>query len=234
MDRDWTTDEWNNWWKNPGERPDDDQMEGEHTEGEHGDDCDYAPTLSEMLVKHKNLLFSQGQSSRMFVTFCGKALELKWLAEQGQIVVGNDCSEFALETYMKEQHIEYETIKQDPFVVFKGKSLPLALYAGNFFDFKPDTAGDKFDCVWDSASFQSTGISDRQRYVETIVSLMKPGAKYLLSITDFKGLEKWKGPPYHITDEIVEETFGRFLKWKVIDQNPWGPYMERIFFLEMK
>ena len=74
----------------------------------------------------------------------------------------------------------------------------------------------------------------RQRYVETIVSLMKPGAKYLLSITDFKGLEKWKGPPYHITDEIVEETFGRFLKWKVIDQNPWGPYMERIFFLEMK
>lgn len=94
--------------------------------------------------------------------------------------------------------------------------------------------GGKFDAVWDTGSFQSAAVADRKTYARSVAALLKPDANYLLSVVDFKDLRTWKGPPYTITDEIIEQTFGDLMTWKLIDQSPWADYTERIVLLRLK
>ena len=237
MDRDWSLSEWDNWWKSTGARPDEETVDSSHhhhgDEFEGEDDC-YAPRVSDMLKKHRRFVFEEGQSNRVFLTFCGNSLDLKWLAQEGQEVVGNDFSAYALEGFLKEHGLEYDTSTVDPFTVYKVRSTHLTLFAGDFYKIYADICGGKFDAIWDTGSFQSCAVSDRKTYARTAASLMKLKCNYLLSITDFGHKRTWKGPPYLITDEIVEETFGDCMSWKLLDQGAWGPYTERIILLQLK
>nr|XP_002128754.1 thiopurine S-methyltransferase [Ciona intestinalis] len=239
MDRDWSIDDWNKWWESAGGRPDGEVIESSHhhdtTDDQTEEEDIYAPTVSEMLKKHKSLISGDaGSGSRVFLTFCGKSLDLKWLADEGFDVVGNDCSDFALKSFLEEQGLEYDTSKSGGFTIYKAKNTKLALYAGNFFELTGEKTEGKFDAVWDTGSFQSVGVTDRATYARAVSGLMKQGCKYLLSVTQFKELRTWTGPPYEITEEILDEIFGENMKWEFVDQAPWGDYMEKIYLLQLR
>nr|CAB3267190.1 thiopurine S-methyltransferase-like [Phallusia mammillata] len=234
-DREWSLQEWDDWWQKTGERPDEEKIDSEHHHHEDAEEDDpYAPAVNKMLMKHRRLCFGEGESKRIFLTFCGNSLDLKWLSEEGQEVIGNDYSTFALEGFMQEHKLEYDVSTADEFQVYKAKSTNLALYAGNFFKLTPDLCGGQVDAIWDTGSFQSAAIADRKTYAKSVAALMKPCSNYLLSVVNFKDLRTWKGPPYTITDEIIEETFGDIMTWKQIDSAPWADYVERIVLLQLK
>src|SRR5690348_1553708 len=76
--------------------------------------------------------FSHLKPTHVFVPFCGKSLDLKWLASQGHQVVGVELSKKACLSFFVENNIAYQVISRDRFARYSGGGV--TLLNGDFFD----------------------------------------------------------------------------------------------------
>uniref|UniRef100_A0A8B9WVM7 Thiopurine S-methyltransferase n=1 Tax=Bos mutus grunniens TaxID=30521 RepID=A0A8B9WVM7_BOSMU len=130
-------------------------------------------------------------------------------ADRGHSVVGVEISELGIRDFFMEQNLSYseEPIMEIPGAkIFKSSSGNISLYCCNLFDLPRANIG-KFDRIWDRGALVAVNPSDRKRYSDVMLSLTRPGFRYLLSVLSYDPT-KHAGPPFYVTDEEVKKLFG--------------------------
>lgn len=137
----------------------------------------------------------------VFVPLCGKSMDLDWLAERHDLVVGVELSKIAIRAYFSErlytptvirlsgQHERYEFDE-------------LQLYVGDYFTAPIAPV----DLIYDRAALVALPKILRQEYVSILLSRLNQGGRVLLVTLDFPQHEK-AGPPFSVLETEVRSLF---------------------------
>ncbi|CAH1776284.1 unnamed protein product [Owenia fusiformis] len=160
------------------------------------------------LKKYLKTLTRGKPTLRILVPLCGKAVDMKWLSDQGYTVVGVETEEIAAKTYFEEQEIPY-TVSKDKTLgcpLYSSEDNLTRIYCCDFLKFDRDVEG-QFDAVWDRGAFVAIEPSDRPRYCQVLLSLMRSDVVCLLVSYEYD-YTKYNGPPHHVADGQLQELFG--------------------------
>ncbi len=80
--------------------------------------------MKRMLEKHLEKL-TQDSNPRILFPFCGKSLDMNWLASKGYEIVGVEYVEDAVQQFFAEQNIKYEQEQVKDFKLFKATFLTI-------------------------------------------------------------------------------------------------------------
>ncbi|KAG5842681.1 hypothetical protein ANANG_G00180190 [Anguilla anguilla] len=155
---------------------------------------------------------------RVFFPLCGKAVDMKWLADMGHSVVGVEISEKGIKEFFEDHDLSYseELVPDIPGAkVFKSSDGKISLYQCDLFKFSSAVAG-KFDGIWDRGALVAINPCDRERYAALIFSLMDKDCRYLLDTLQYNP-ELYKGPPFFVPDEDVKTLYGRTCDIQLLD-----------------
>ncbi len=136
------------------------------------------------------------RGSRVLVPFCGKSVDLLWLAAQGLDVTGVEISDIAARAFFEENDLDYEVTTAAGMPMYKARSAPVRIYCGDFFDF--DDA--LFHSLYDRGALVAVRPEDRARYIAKTDQLLESDA-FRLVITLRYDQAVVSGPPYSIEDE---------------------------------
>ncbi|XP_029446596.1 thiopurine S-methyltransferase-like isoform X2 [Rhinatrema bivittatum] len=117
-----------------------------------------------LLEKYLDTLLNHRDKLRIFFPLCGKAIDMKWLADMGHSITGVDISETGLKEFFADQNVSYieEQVPEIPGAkVFKSLSGNISLYCCSIYDF-PRIAV-KFDGIWDRGGLVAVNPCDRKR-----------------------------------------------------------------------
>ncbi|KAK3512122.1 hypothetical protein QTP70_031242 [Hemibagrus guttatus] len=149
------------------------------------------------------------QQVRFFFPLCGKAVDMKWLADMGHVIVGVEISEKAIKQFFEEHSLEY---KEEPVPaipeakLFKSPDGRISLYQCDLYKFSSAIEG-QFGGIWDRGSLVAINPCDRQKYASLIMSLMDKDCRYLLDTLEYNP-ELYKGPPFFVPEEAVKSLYG--------------------------
>jgi len=154
------------------------------------------------LIRHWQAL-ALPKSSRVFVPLCGKSLDLLWLRDQGQAVVGIDLSDIAVQAFFAENGIAARRRRAPGFDLYEADNL--RLLQGDFFALTPQLLGN-VAAVYDRASLVSWMPEMRTRYVEHLTALTDAGSETLLVTLEYSQAEI-PGPPFSVDAEEVRRLY---------------------------
>ncbi|XP_059326886.1 thiopurine S-methyltransferase isoform X2 [Ammospiza nelsoni] len=135
-----------------------------------------------LLQKYLDVLLNGRSGLRIFFPLCGKAVEMKWLADMGHSVVGVEISEQAVKDFFSEHSLPYceEPVPEiSGAKMFQSTSGNISLYCCSIYDLSSSIIG-KFDGVWDRGALVAVNPCDRQRYASLMISLVEKNSSYLL------------------------------------------------------
>ncbi|KAM9737784.1 putative thiopurine S-methyltransferase isoform 5-T9 [Menidia menidia] len=195
-----------------------------------------------MLEAHLDQVLGGRAGVRFFFPLCGKAVDMKWLADQGHSVVGVEISEKALRQFFEENNMTF-SVDPVPAIpgakVYKSSEKNISLYQCDLYDFSSSVEG-QFGAIWDRGSLVAINPKDRERYAALIVSLMAGDCRYLLD-TFLYDPDQYAGPPFFVPDEQVQSLFGARCRVQLLDsadalterQKAWGldAFTERLHLL---
>ncbi|TRY93741.1 hypothetical protein DNTS_028773 [Danionella cerebrum] len=157
---------------------------------------------------------------RFFFPLCGKAVDMKWLADLGHTVVGVEISEKGIKEFFSEQNLRYteEAVAGIPGAkVFKSSDGKICLYQCDLYQFS--------------------------RYGALLVSLMSSDCRYLLDTLEYNP-ELYEGPPFFVSEEDVRSTFGGGCEIELLQEDDvfgekyksWGldSMIEKVYRLVLK
>ncbi|XP_046690582.1 probable thiopurine S-methyltransferase isoform X2 [Silurus meridionalis] len=168
----------------------------------------HQPHVHQMLKDNLDKVLCGREQVRFFFPLCGKAVDMKWLADMGHVIVGVDISEIGIKQFFEEQNLEY---KEEPVPaipeakVFKSSDAKISLYKCNLYEFSSAIEG-QFGGIWDRGSLVAINPCDRQKYASLIMSLMDKDCKYLLNTLEYNP-ELYKGPPFFVPEEVVKSLY---------------------------
>jgi thiopurine S-methyltransferase len=134
---------------------------------------------------------------RVLVPMCGKTVDLLWLEEQGNSVVGVELSDIAARAFFEENGLRY-TIHAGRLAAYAAEDRDIAIYCGDLFDF--DATG--FTGWYDRGAFVATPAAQRPAYAEHISARLAPDACRLLITLEYDD-EIATGPPFSISREEI-------------------------------
>lgn len=146
---------------------------------------------------------------RFFFPLCGKAVDMKWLADKGHSVVGVEISEKGIKEFFEENNLTYSEapVPSIPGAkVYKSSEGNISLYQCDLYNFNSSIEG-QFGAIWDRGSLVAINPRDREKYVALLISLMAKDCRYLLD-TLLYNPERYPGPPFFVPDEQVHSLFG--------------------------
>jgi len=136
---------------------------------------------------------ARADQSRVLVPLCGKALDLKWLAERGHEVVGVEISSVAVEAFFRENQIAYELDTAGAFQRYRSNDGRIQVYCGDYFEFDVG----RFDALFDRAALIAMDAQARPAYLEHTKTLLKRhAARLVITLTYDQGLVT--GPPFSV------------------------------------
>jgi thiopurine S-methyltransferase len=139
----------------------------------------------------------QASGKHVLVPMCGKTVDMLWLEEQGNSVVGVELSEIAARAFFQENGLRY-TVEEDGLAAYTAEDREITIYCGDLFDF--DETG--FTGWYDRGAFVATPAEQRPDYAKHINALLAPGARRLLITLEYDDAIA-AGPPFSISrDEI--------------------------------
>ena len=141
----------------------------------------------------------QASGRRVFVPFCGKSVDLVWLAEHGNEVIGAELSELAVRALFDENGITY-TIHDGEVPLYVSDDGRIGMYCGDFFQIE---AG-PFDACYDRGALIALPRERRPAYAKHMRSLLTPDAYHLLITVEYDQMVA-DGPPYSVAGEEVLE-----------------------------
>ena len=146
-------------------------------------------------------------NSRVFVPLCGKSLDLLWLRNLGNSVLGVELSPVALESFLMEHGIPARRRALADFDVYEADGF--TLFCGDYFKLTPALLG-SVSAVYDRAALISWTPAARGSYVEHLTLLTSPGTQTLLIAVEYPP-EQMKGPPFPLTRDTIENLYaGRY------------------------
>jgi len=166
------------------------------------------------VVKHSSPL---PKGSNVFIPLCGKTVDIKWFYENGFVVHGLEFEKKAIIEFFKQFNFPYTEIKlSDDITVFKTPDSKIQLFQGDFFKFNETYIDNKYDLIWDRASFVAVNFDDREKYVKILNDLLNKNGKILLSTINYQQ-GSMMGPPHCISPEDVRKYFGAVFEVKFLE-----------------
>nr|XP_038029949.1 thiopurine S-methyltransferase isoform X2 [Anas platyrhynchos] len=147
-----------------------------------------------LLEKYLDVLLSGRSGLRIFFPLCGKAVDMKRLADLGHSIVGVDISEQALKEFFADQGLSY---CEEPVPGIAGAK-KLQSTSGNI-------------CLY------CCSIYDLSSYASLMISLMEKNSSYLL-VTVLYDPNKHKGPPFYVPESEVKSLFGNHCEIKLLEK----------------
>ncbi|TKS88209.1 putative thiopurine S-methyltransferase [Collichthys lucidus] len=169
----------------------------------------HQPEVHRMLENNLDKVLAGRTGVCFFFPLCGKAVDMKWLADMGHSVVGVEISEKAIKEFFEENNVTYseEPVPAIPGAkVYKGTERNISLYQCDLFNFSSSVEG-QFGAIWDRGSLVAINPRDREKYAALITSLMAKDCRCLLD-TLLYNPELYPGPPFFVPDEQVQSLFG--------------------------
>lgn len=166
--------------------------------------------VHKMLERNIEKVLTGRTGVRFFFPLCGKAVDMKWLADRGHSVVGVEIAEKAIKQFFDENNMTYSesAVPAIPGAkVYKSTEGNISLYQCDLFSFSSSVEG-QFGGIWDRGSMVAINPRDRLKYATLIMSLMAKDCRYLLD-TLLYNPELYKGPPFLVPDEQVQRLFGQ-------------------------
>lgn len=163
--------------------------------------------VHEAIEKHAEILMTSPKAkNKIFVPLCGKTVDMKYLADLGNEIVGLEASETAVKDFFTEHNIEYTT-EDVPSVkgkLFRSNDQKIKIYCCDLFLFSADIESG-FSGIWDRGSYEAMEPKHRDECARVMKTLVYPGIGYLLEMPD---RELDKGPPFCVPVDVVESNFG--------------------------
>lgn len=146
---------------------------------------------------------SLSADDRVLVPLCGKSLDMLWLLQQEQKVIGIELIEQALHEFSAENQLTFsrENIAQ----LVRWDSSDLSLYQGDIFKLDKNTLG-SIDAIYDRAALIAWPKFLRLAYAQHLKSLMSKGTQTLLISMEYDQ-EKMHGPPFSVEQTEIEALF---------------------------
>ena len=132
---------------------------------------------------------------RVLVPLCGKTPDMKWLAEQGNHVVGVELSRLAIEAFFVESQIDF-TIRDGRLPAYQSADEAITIYCGDYFELTEIQC----DAHYDRGALIAVSPDLRPAYAAHTSSLLLPGAEQLVITLDYDQTVA-SGPPFSVPDE---------------------------------
>lgn len=147
--------------------------------------------------------FGLPAGASIFMPLCGKAHDIRWIAEQGFEVIGIELSQIAIEAFFEENRLEYERFDTERFGVYRSGAI--SLLQGDFFDLDGADLG-ACSLVYDRAALIAMERPDRPRYYAHMMSIMPSVSSMLLITLDYDQSEM-TGPPFAVPTAEVQKFY---------------------------
>ncbi len=157
------------------------------------------------LQKHVSRLTGDKEST-ILVSWCGKCLDMIWLAEQGHTVVGVEYTEIGVNQFFSDNNIPFSMTERDGYKVYVAKERKITIYCGDMFKLTSSISGCKFDAVWDNHALGACNPSQREAHIGVLRSVLKPQGNILLSNLEYDPTEHG-GPPFSLCPGLIQELF---------------------------
>ena len=165
----------------------------------------HLPEVNSYLLRYFDKLLAQDTES-VFVPLCGKTLDLPWLGRRTKKVVGIELVHKAVQDFFKENKLTHSIQKSGKLNLFSNDNIDL--FQGDFFDLnKAQTS--LFEAIYDRASIVAFDRSERQRYVNHLMSFLKPGGRILLITLEYDQ-NKMTGPPFSVPTDEIEWLYAQY------------------------
>ena len=158
----------------------------------------------------------------VFVPLCGKSLDLQWLREQGNSVLGVELSKIAVQAFFNENGYVAAHAVQGQFE--RCEAGGICILCGDFFELSCRDV-EAVGGVYDRASMIALPPDMRKRYVQKLVSILPAGTKILLIAIDYMQ-EEMAGPPFALAEAEVYSLYGecasikQLAQYDVLEKNP--------------
>ncbi|XP_041269208.1 thiopurine S-methyltransferase isoform X3 [Onychostruthus taczanowskii] len=147
-----------------------------------------------LLQKYLDVLLNGRSGLRIFFPLCGKAVEMKWLADLGHSVVGVEISEQAVKEFFSEHSLPY---CEEPV---------------------PEISGAKmFQSTSGNISLYCCSIYDLSSYASLMINLVEKNSSYLLVTVSYDP-NKHKGPPFYVPESEIKSLFGNCCEIRCLEK----------------
>ncbi len=151
----------------------------------------------------------------VFVPLCGKAHDLRYIAERGLEVIGIELSPLAIEAFFAENELDYQRIESDRFAIYR--SLGITLLEGDFFDLRNDDLG-ACALIYDRAALIALDAAQRPAYYDHMLSIIPAVSNMLLITLEYDAAEM-QGPPYGVTEDELRRHYGDAFAIELLERN---------------
>ncbi len=157
----------------------------------------HVPEVNPRLIRYAETLLTP-RPDRILVPLCGKSLDLLWLMERTDEVVGVELIPKAIHDFFDEHGLEATV--EDVGALKRHRCQNLTLYEGDVMDLTPEVAG-TFDAIYDRAALIALDPEERASYRPHLLDFLRPGGHMLLITLDY--LPRTGGPPYSVGEDEV-------------------------------
>lgn len=142
--------------------------------------------------------------AHVFVPLCGKAHDLRFLADRGLRVTGCELSPLAVEAFFREQGLNATVRDIAGLALYEAGDI--RVFCGDFFALTPALLG-HVDAVFDRASLVALPPEMRGDYAAHLATLASSGARDLLVSFDYPQ-DEMPGPPFSVPQAEIRALFG--------------------------
>lgn len=146
---------------------------------------------------------AQDRLARALVPLCGKTLDLRWLGERAEEVIGVEFIEAAAEAFFDEWGVAPTRAAVGPGPILRHGNV--AIVCGDFHKVTAADAG-LADFWYDRAALIALPPASRERYVAHLATLLAPGARGIAVTIDYDPALRG-GPPFPLPDDVFASLF---------------------------
>ena len=117
---------------------------------------------------------------RVLVPLCGKTPDMKWLADQGNQVIGVELSALAVEAFFDEQALTYSSRDAEPHV-YQSTDQSITIYCGDYFELQIP----RCDAHYDRGALIAMPAELRAAYAAHTSALLEPSAEQLIITLEY-------------------------------------------------
>ncbi len=140
----------------------------------------------------------------VFVPLCGKSMDMRWLADQGQKVVGIEVSPVACREFFDELQLKPDIEEGGAFRRYVAG--PFRILQGDYFAAGPADLG-PVSGFYDRAALVAMPPEMQPDYVQQLVDLLPTGAVGLINCLEYPP-ELMDGPPFSIREAGLRKLLG--------------------------
>lgn len=126
----------------------------------------------------------------VLVPLCGKTADLKWLADQGNDVLGVELSHLAVGAFFDEQKLDYDVIDGE-LPTYRAKGAAITIMCGDYFELKSA----RCDAHYDRGALIAIPAKKRAAYARHTNTLLEKGAEQFVITLEYDQAMA-DGPPF--------------------------------------